>query len=716
MSSKLHPSYPSTKKGGLVTRIFGLALSSFAALGVAFFVNAGESAKMVSAAAEPLAVDTVTAPDFSKETEADSSSLTFTLAASSLTDSMNSFRVTVRSGSVSTVRSTQNNNYDTIYLVVVSEGWTTWSEETTNGTAAYNAATEAGEEYTPTAYDAYVYNIDAGNCNADVVIPEQVRGPTVGTSNCFVINVIGIYADACATYSTVGEKGDISYTSRTGSAISSITIPDSVTTIESGAFPNASSITFNVETETAPAGWADDWTDGSINYGSEYSPSPSTKGHPVGQNGTKSFGVAHDYAVGSVLDLEGYEDYYQPLWITYNVVDSQGNVVKENQTMQQPVTNTTLQCDAVGSNVGGGSMTMNVDFPVEAGTHVDPESIRFHNIYDALTSQIGGRSYTHPVVGEGHGPYYVVPNVSFSQNINISDLFTFESGNSVSFGEHVSFSIKMKLDNLATYQKVCPTQYASFRNRISSGILNVRVLFNSLELARYRFVYEHNGEEITKTLQVTTPIDYTILENGMTFSFLVKASDVGEGFSYSSLKELYFENFNVKVDLFDYEDNAVETGSALTTRFGSMSLLPAGKEAVGTVDLINIMMWVYIIFIIVAVIVATVIYVYRKNKFKNDEFRRVNGKKYFLETLKKVLGSFLILSSLMFITFRWGFLNNSITVYNPVDIWVIIFTVAGAIALGLFIKDAVVGIRLSNERKRKERLHIDDDVVDDGTK
>ncbi|MDD7202498.1 MAG: hypothetical protein PUH55_11815, partial [Spirochaetales bacterium] len=80
------------------------------------------------------------------------------------------------------------------------------------------------------------------------------------------------------------------------------------------------------------------------------------------------------------------------------------------------------------------------------------------------------------------------------------------------------------------------------------------------------------------------------------------------------------------------------------------------------------------------------------------------------------LGYALILSSILFITARWAMLKNTIVVFNPLDVWVIVFTLAGAIFLGFAIKDMVISIKETMERKKKEKLHLDSDIVEDGTK
>lgn len=725
MRVNLRPSYALSKKRGSFTSLFAFALSSFAALGAAFFVNASAPTTMVSADAtetESAGVEF----DPSGETEADSLLLNFTLTANSLTETCNSFKVTAKSNIMETILTSSRATIKYCYVVVVDDNWTDYETAESNGKAAIQQAVEDETPYTEATYDAYVYNISNSTSSKNVIIPEIVYSSTTtavieGESQkvySFHLNIVGIYEEVCTSWTTAGQKQGISFNN-----IETITIPSSVTNVEEGAFRGAAEagVAINVEhseeevaaLENWNEGWVDEGT--TVNYGYEYD-HDAISAHPSGSNNkSKKFGVATNYCLGSYLDIEGYEDYYQPMYIEYDVLDGNNNPVEgyQNIYMQQPLSSKTLTADAIGSTVGSTSMSFNIDFEVPNNCHVDPESIVFHNIYYAENETIGETRYTIPVIDDG--AMYGTPEIGYTSMVSLSTLFDYEPSDIVTFGDYISFSLKLTTKNLEAYQVLNPTIYNTNLASIQSGYYTIRILFDSLANASYRAVYEVNGEDVERTISVSTPIVYSLLDNGSTFTFLLHESEFGDGFNYSSLKELYFEGFNVKTDLFSYDTNSTLTNSAVTTRFGSLALLPDGKEAVNSINLITVMIIVYIIFFVASIAIATAIYLYKKNRYKNDEFRRVNGKLFVKKAITNVFGAFLIVSSLMFIIFRWGFFDNSITVYNPVDIWVIIFTVAGAIALGLFIKDAVIGIKLNRERKNKERLHLDSDVAEDGT-
>ena len=72
--------------------------------------------------------------------------------------------------------------------------------------------------------------------------------------------------------------------------------------------------------------------------------------------------------------------------------------------------------------------------------------------------------------------------------------------------------------------------------------------------------------------------------------------------------------------------------------------------------------------------------------------------------------------TITFITFRSTAFANAIVVYNPVDIFIVLFSVAAIIIVGYYVKVTVAAVKANNKRKKDLKLGIANDVVDDGTK
>jgi amino acid transporter len=114
-------------------------------------------------------------------------------------------------------------------------------------------------------------------------------------------------------------------------------------------------------------------------------------------------------------------------------------------------------------------------------------------------------------------------------------------------------------------------------------------------------------------------------------------------------------------------------------------------------------------------VLAVAYFFYKKRRYRNDEFRRVKPKQYLKSSIINYFGFGLLTLSIVYIVARFGIMDTSIVAYNPLDVYVIIFSVAGLIFLGVTIKNLVVAIKNNAERKRAIRLHLGNDVIDDGT-
>ena len=104
-----------------------------------------------------------------------------------------------------------------------------------------------------------------------------------------------------------------------------------------------------------------------------------------------------------------------------------------------------------------------------------------------------------------------------------------------------------------------------------------------------------------------------------------------------------------------------------------------------------------------------------KEKFKNDEFRRVNGKKFFKTAALGFGGLAVVLAAVLAIIGRTSVFFNSIVVFNPTDPFVIILSIFAAIFIGYFIVNVVKLIKAEMERKQSIRLKLNEDKAEDGT-
>ena len=122
-----------------------------------------------------------------------------------------------------------------------------------------------------------------------------------------------------------------------------------------------------------------------------------------------------------------------------------------------------------------------------------------------------------------------------------------------------------------------------------------------------------------------------------------------------------------------------------------------------------------LIFVVLFAAGTVGLFLYRKAKYKNDEFLRVNPKKFFIRAAIALVCSYIVLLAVSAIVLRTGLFANAVVVYNPLDAFIIIFGILSILVIGYFGKYLVGAIKARNERNRVRRLKLDEDVPDDGT-
>ena len=634
----------------------------------------------------------VKAEEIVAEERIESDRLSFSITSSASTATSHAFRVTASSSVMEAV--SNSSRYNNVFVVVDDPSWPGSFAKAKEEAAAEQE--EAGESYVAPHYSGRVYAvIPSGSAANDIVIPETLSY----SGNAFYIDVLGIGADAVESADTYAK-------------IKSIAIPKTITYIEANAFKNVpDTVAINVEAKDASAFEAG-WTDATnVKYGVK---PDQSKLNLVATSTPRTFGTAENFIIG--MKREGYE---YPLQCTYRLLDKDQKQYGDYITVDLPISSTNRDYDAVGSDFSV-STNFVVDIDVPEGYHVDDHDIVFHNVFPALSeskkTEEGKTIYVYyPDVDH---PYYAIPRSSFSQTIQFSDLFANRPGSVTAFGEYTKVGLYLKRD-LAVYKEALPKAYETFKQYIESGTYSIRHQFVALAQASYDITWEANGQlHRNPKVKIVTPISNAVIETlgEMEMGFVVKNSDVGEGFTADSLRSINFEGFNVKLDLYNNEKDSRVNKSDLTIRFSSLVLMNNEVQPSGKVNLTLVTVFAFLIFVALFAVLAMVYYVYTANKYKNDEFRRVNGKRYVKSAIKNGIGATLVFGAIFFIIARWVLFDTTVVVFNPIDAFVIIFTIAGAIYLGFAIKNMVASIKDSRKRKEAVRLHLDKDLEDDGTK
>jgi hypothetical protein len=671
-------------KHSMVSPTLALLLMSFVFGAASWFslTSSCVEAKAETAEATPLKASVP-----SGEEEITSDRLSFNVTSS--TDTLTSHSVGV---SVSSETTAYKNGikYNNVYCVINDP--TFISEE------ASSAA--AGADTIP-VFEGMVYTIfGTSRSYPNVVIPEYLT-----YASKFKLHITSISANCCG--SNAGSSWD-KYKN-----ITSIVIPASIETIQKNAFASCpDTVTINCVSGAAKEGWAADWTDAK-NVVYSYAPTAAESALlDVKSGGNRTFGKGENFIVGSYED----GDYRQPLQAVYNVLDGQGSVVEKDHVFEIPLSSLNNPYDAVGSSVGSNRLNLSFVLEVEAGQKVDMTSLTFHNIREVTSiTTDAGKIFAPDLTGK---IYYAKPALSFPATYQLDQFITYKTTQVAVFAKYTSVDLSIdKVDN--TYKMLNPSMYASNSKLLASGTVISRYQFSSFNLTKFRLTYRSQGVIKSELVRVVTPIDFLVLSEAKnnTFGFLLDNTTINSDFNVGNLISIDLVGFTLKLDLFNTSSHSLVTKSGVTTTFGSINLYSeADAASYHQVDVVRLVLLSLLIYVLVYLAGTLAYYFYAKNKYKNDEFRRVNSKRFFITAGKNGFGFALILLAIVFIYARWGIMNSTIVTYNPLDVYVIIFTLFGAIFLGFFIKNTVVAIKNAAKRAEAIRLNLGNDVVDDGTK
>lgn len=687
--------YPTSKPRKATFRFFALGFAAFStlcALGASLF--SGASSVRADAADEWVS---------EKETIIPREELAVTATSSALTDDSQSVTVTFTSKKVEAYpNSSQVKN---VYVTPIDP---TFDIKTVTDEARA-AREEQGEEFVMPEYECSVYNIcynpNGGSTKNTVVIPD-----TLIYSNLIVFRVTTIGSDV-----VFNPDGGDAY-----GQINKIVIPEHVTTIEAKAFmgvPETVQIYCEADAlnEEGKPTYPEDWTDATVEYGYALtSQEQSLLSRTAGSK--KEFGEGADFFLG--MDSEEFD---LPLYFEYQLekINDDGSVTPVEGAHYQAleVQSSNNDYDAVGSNMGVSSITSYVNVAIPKGHRINSDTLVFHNIYRAVAEKNEEGAYTGRFVPDFEiGPCLSYPLVTYDFVPHFSDFFTMTPVSVATMGQFLQFEAQFERvawpNEFGIYSILQPTVYNTNEANLRNGTLEVRYQFSALDQASYRFTLK-NGTQIEA--RVRTPIAYILIpKRAYRVGFLLDVSSY-EGLNYADIATIELLGFSVKADLYKPSTNSIVTKSAYTVRFGSLALFPNVPET-KHIEMPMVIALTYVVYVVAFVAGAIGYYFYAKRRYRNDEFRRVDNKRYFIAAAKNFVGFAFVLSALLFIYARWGLMRTTLVTYNPLDAFVAAFSVVALVFLGFTIKNIVVSVKNARKRKEALRLKLDQDQDDDGTK
>ena len=390
-----------------------------------------------------------------------------------------------------------------------------------------------------------------------------------------------------------------------------------------------------------------------------------------------------------------------PLYLEYQVeVSGQPNETRYEQFL---LASQDALYNSVGAKISSWSTTMSIDIRVIAGETIDVDSLVIHNIYAKKDSDTS-------VEPDESAVYYISPRKVFAQSYEISDFLGISFQGVSHFMGNTSVKATITKGDQSIYQGLNPSGYRSNEANIISGKSYIRYRITSLSQSQYLIGY---GDNKVSQFAVESPVSQYVLSSQVNkFSYIFKDLDVAADFDVKSLKSLAFIGFYVSIDV--YGQNGPLARSNVSTRFGFVNIMSTGETA-NPFDADSLILWLMVGFIAAYLLVSTGLFFFYKERYKNDEFRRLKPKKYLLKAVLGLFGSLIVIAAFTFAILRATLFANAIVVYNPVDPFIIIFMIASVLVIGYFIKFIVIQTRAGSQRRKALKLKLNEDVAEDGT-
>ena len=656
--------------------------------------------------------------DFNDEVEADSRELGVSIAQSTITSTSQSLTVRFNSKTLSGFRTAIGNfivaiddpNYTGDKDNPAPEGYEIFDEET--GLPLFNG------------YVAYVTG-GTSSRNKKVYIPS-----TLTLVNKFTISVTKIAASAVT--SSGYHQGDFDIDScwidptSSDLRIEHIYIPDTIEKVEANAFtgiPTDGSVMIHYEGNSLPSsvfesGWVDTSTDNTDVFdisASSYD-TPKNKSANVGASVDlpDELGRPLNFMLGYIDEAEG-KNY--PLTIQYDLLKgSERTTIFEELPLVNTVGNKYDSCGSISSL----SYTRTIGYKLGPGESIDDESIVFHNILMASAS--GQPDFSQR--------YFAKPLIGYSHKQDINNLVHVRPTTNSVFAGFSMFTMRMD-KNLSIRSEKYPQPHSLYLDvktdiyeqnaaSIKSGKTKIRYSLYNLYNSFYHIQYVGKNNQLKDvTIPVNATISYQTLDKDKNnlVSVLLKDSQIGPDFKLNKVRLFELQNITIQMDLLTTSDSgsvSILGKSAISYKFAFITIIDTRSD-------IKIFNWnLFLIFFFVGYIAvyaaaAFGVYKFMKEKFKNDEFRRVNDKKFLRQAIIGGLGLGEVLLAVLFLIMRTAGFKNTIIVYNPTDPILIATAIVALIIIGYFIVYLVKLIKAEKDRRKAIRLKLNEDVEDDGT-
>jgi len=413
-----------------------------------------------------------------------------------------------------------------------------------------------------------------------------------------------------------------------------------------------------------------------------------------------------------MLGYYGEGDDYRPLTFTFDVEDKNGVVTSRTSQLEKKNTNSQIFYDSIGPDFSY-TFSNYADLLISRDYEVLPETIKISNIFGITEKWI---TTTDPNTGEDKGyweftpnyeeSYFINPDVNFKNNFIQSDFFTTEFTYKTTFRGFTSLNVDLTSKAKEVYPDLY-SKYEDYEDALADGscYLNVQLV----DVVDTNLVVElKDGSE--RAFDISTSDNIYLTEDVNGLSFLIADLDADD------VESFYIDNLTYEMKLTEIDEDGIETDvsrSDEAIRFARVAF--ESDQEISVVNLNAEFIWTFVGLLVVIGAIDTYLYFYRKEKYKNDEFRRVNNRNYVVNSVIFWAGAEIFILDLLVIIARVTTLNNTIAIYNPLDAYIIWLTLFTLFFIGFVVKYIKGAAENNKERKKVERLGLNEKVDDDGT-
>lgn len=417
-----------------------------------------------------------------------------------------------------------------------------------------------------------------------------------------------------------------------------------------------------------------------------------------------------------------YIGYYEeadkqfPAKLVYDLTYSNGKKETLSNTIIKK--NTNGKYDGIGDYLGASSLNTFCDISCPNGSVLDKNSIKLVNVFEAKIVKENGNIVSR--LPDYDHPYYVSGNLSASfKSFSFNDFLELKYNEVSTFSGYTSIKVGATSHGEEMYKTLRSSAYKKYQSQIEKGEFYIRTRLSFSGDSSYVLTFKDGSVVNQKT--ISSNVELSNDQNSCFFLI--------EGLDMNNLVNFDLYNVYINIGLYNTVAYKEVSGSNISIgiRFNSVDLgFVDIYDADGKVVIekaTNIKYFNYNAALIIAISIFTILYAgiivfcyfYLKKKNANDEFKKMQTGQYIKTSVLGFLCIGSIIISILTILGRGYFVNNSFAVFNPLDVYIIIFSIASIILAGYFVRYFWILYKLYKEKKRNDRLKINQDVIDDGT-